>query len=135
MKFTSHRILLVGIAMLLAAIPVLAHHSVQAEFTFHETKITGVLTKVEWINPHSYFYVDVKDAQGNVTQWSGESYPTGFFHRAGLTRDLFKVGDPITMVLFLAKDTTTPRFGWMHQVIFASGRTLTFDNNCEKDSQ
>jgi hypothetical protein len=135
MKSASHRVLLVGFAMLLVAIPVLAHHSVQAEFNFKETTVTGVLTKIEWINPHTYFYLDVKNPDGTVTQWSGESYPTGFFHRAGLTRDLFKVGDTLTMVLFLAKDPTTPHFGWMHQVKFSSGRTLTFDNNCEKDSQ
>jgi hypothetical protein len=90
MKSTSRRIVLVCAAMLLVAIPVLAHHSVQAEFNFHETTITGVLTRVEWINPHTYFYLDVKDDKGNVTQWSGESYPTGFFHRAGLTRDLLR---------------------------------------------
>jgi hypothetical protein len=131
MKFTSNRVLLIAFAMLLAAIPALAHHSVEAEFTFHETPITGVLTKVEWINPHTYFYMDVKDAQGNVTQWSGESYPTSFFHRAGLTRDLFKVGDTLTMILFVAKDTSQPHFGWMHKVTFPGGRTLTFDNNEE----
>ena len=96
MKSTSHRVLLVCAAMLSVAIPVLAHHSVQAEFKIdNKTTITGVLTKVEWINPHTYFYVDVKDDKGNVTQWSGESYPTGFFHRAGMTRDLFKVGDTV----------------------------------------
>ena len=131
MKSTAHRVALMCAAMLLVAIPLLAHHSVQAEFNFHETTITGVLTKVEWINPHTYFYLDVKDDKGNVEQWSGESYPTGFFHRAGLTRDLFKVGDTYTMVLFLAKDPTTPRFGWMHKVILPGGRTLTFDNNEE----
>ena len=133
MQSTFHRVLLVCVAMLSMAIPALAHHSVQAEFTFHETTITGVLTKVEWINPHTYFYLDVKDDQGNVTQWSGESYPTGFFHRAGMTRDLFKVGDTVTMVLFLAKDPTEPRFGWMHEVTLPSGRTITFDNNDEKE--
>ena len=134
MKSASRRVLLVCLAMLSVAIPVLAHHSVQAEFKIdNKTTITGVLTKIEWINPHTYFYVDVKDDKGNVTQWSGESYPTGFFHRAGMTRDLFKVGDTVTMVLFLAKDPTEPRFGWMHEVTLPSGRTITFDNNDEKE--
>jgi hypothetical protein len=136
MKSTFHRVLLVCVATLSMAIPVLAHHSVQAEFKIdNKTSITGVLTKVEWINPHTYFYVDVKDAQGTVTEWSGESYPTGFFHRAGMTRDLFKVGDTVSMVLFLAKDPSEPRFGWMHEVTLPSGRKIVFDNNDEQQQQ
>lgn len=129
----SPKLMLVCLAMLSIAGPVLAHHSVQAEFKINnKTTITGVLTKIEWINPHSYFYVDVKDDGGNVTKYSGESYPTGFFHRAGITRDMFKVGDTVTMVLFLAKDSSISRTGWIHELTLASGRKITFDNNDEK---
>jgi hypothetical protein len=130
---TARRVLLVCLAMLSIAVPVLAHHSVQAEFKINnKTTVTGVLTKIEWINPHSYFYVDTKDDKGNVTHWSGESYPTGFFHRAGITRNMFNVGDTVTMVLFLAKDSSIARTGWIHELTLPSGRTITFDNNDEK---
>ena len=130
---TSRRCLIVCLLMLSIAVPVLAHHSVQAEFKINnKTTITGVLTKIEWINPHSYFYVDVKDEKGNVTNYVAESYPTGFFHRAGITRDMFHLGDTVTVVLFLAKDPSISRTGWMHELTLANGRTITFDNNDEK---
>ena len=134
MKYFSHQFLLTGIALLVAAIPVLAHHSVQTEFKINQpVTLTGVVTKIDWINPHSYFYLDVKDANGDVTKWSAESYPTGFFHRAGITRGMFNVGDTLTVVLFLAKDGT--KMGWMHELTLPSGRKIIFDNNDERDGK
>jgi hypothetical protein len=94
MRHTFHGLLRASFALLLTAIPVLAHHTIAAEFDTRETvTLSGVFTKIDWINPHIYFYLDAKDDSGTVTKWAMESYPTGFFHRAGITRDLFKVGD------------------------------------------
>jgi len=71
-------------ALLLTAIPVLAHHSIAAEFDTRDTvTLTGVFTKIDWINPHIYFYIEAKDDSGNVTKWAMESYPTGFFSPRG----------------------------------------------------
>jgi len=68
------RRVLIGCPILLAAVlPVLAHHSFEAEYDFNKTlKVTGTVTKMEWMNPHAHFYVDVKEASGKVTNWNFE---------------------------------------------------------------
>jgi hypothetical protein len=115
-------------ALVLAAIPTLAHHTIAAEFDTRETvTLTGVFTKIDWINPHIYFYLDVKGDDGNVTKWAMESYPTGFFHRAGITRDLFQVGDTVTVVLYRPKDGSR-NLGYLKEMILPSGRKIAFDN-------
>ena len=59
--------------LLLAAVPVLAHHSFAAEFDSNQSMtVTGVVTKVEWMNPHTHFYIDVKDESGKTTNWQCE---------------------------------------------------------------
>jgi hypothetical protein len=120
--------LLAGFALVYAATPALAHHTIAAEFDTRETvTLTGVFTKIDWINPHIYFYLDAKDDGGNVTKWAMESYPTGFFHRAGITRDLFKVGDTVTVVLYRPKDGTK-NLGYLKEMVLPSGRKIEFDN-------
>ena len=60
-----------ALGLLLAAVPVMAHHSFAAEFDSNKpVKLTGTVTKIEWMNPHAYFYIDVKDASGKVTNWA-----------------------------------------------------------------
>ena len=104
MKRASQRVVLGSFAFLLTAIPALAHHTIAAEFDTRDTvTLTGVFTKIDWINPHIYFYIDAKDNGGKVAKWAMESYPTGFFHRAGITRDLFKLGDTVTVTLYRPK--------------------------------
>ena len=128
MKRVFHEVLLSGLALLLSAIPVLAHHTIAAEFDTRDTvTLTGVFTKIEWINPHIYFHIDAKDDSGNVTRWAMESYPTGFFHRAGITRDLFKIGDTVTVTLYRPKDGTK-NLGYLKEMILPSGRKIEFDN-------
>ena len=106
----------------------LAHHTIAAEFDTRDTvTLQGEFTKIDWINPHIYFYMDVKDDSGNVRKWSLETYPTGFFHRAGITRDLFKLGEPVTVVCYRAKDGTQA-FGYLKEMTLASGRKIAFDN-------
>lgn len=93
--------------LLIGALPALAHHSGEAEFQMHTmSSIKGVLSKVEWDNPHVYWTVDVKDASGKVVHWSIEGVPPGYLHRAGYTRQamLALVGTTITVNGHLAKD-------------------------------
>jgi len=120
--------LLGGLALALTALPTLAHHTIAAEFDTRQTvTLTGVFTRIDWINPHIYFYLQAKDESGNATKWALESYPTGFFHRAGITRDLFKVGDTVTVTLYRPKDGTK-NLGYLKEMLLPSGRKIEFDN-------
>jgi Family of unknown function (DUF6152) len=128
MKSAFYGVLLSSFALLWTSMPALAHHTVAAEFDTRDTvKLQGVFTKIDWINPHIYFYMDVKDDGGAVRNWSLETYPTGFFHRAGITRDLFKLGDPVTVVAYRAKDGTQA-FGYLKEMTLSNGRKIAFDN-------
>ena len=97
---------LVGAAIVCSAIPVLAHHSFAAEFDATKPiNLTGVVTKVEWMNPHTYFYVDVKDAQtGKVANWACEMGSPNGLTRQGWTRNTLKVGMVVSFDGTRAKD-------------------------------
>ena len=77
--------------VVVAATPVLAHHSFAAEFDASKCRdFAGTLTKVEWTNPHGFFYVDVKDTDGTVHNWSFQTYALITLRRAGTSLELFK---------------------------------------------
>jgi hypothetical protein len=128
MKRNLGAVLLASCALLMA-LPLLAHHSFQAEFDGNKSlTLKGTLSKIDWINPHIYFYLDVKDDDGKVTTWTLESIPTGFMHRAGLTRDDFVIGDTLTALVYRAKDGTKA-FAWVQELTFANGRKVAFGAN------
>ena len=110
-----------------SVVPVAAHHSVQAEFDLQKPiTVTGKVTKVEWINPHSYLYMDVNDDKGNVKRWSFEMAGPGALRRAGLSRSDrggLKAGDTITVNGVLAKDGSD--FGLVKTVKLPDGRVFT----------
>jgi hypothetical protein len=98
-------ILLPGGLLLLATAPIFGHHSVSAEFDVNrQITYAGVVTRVEWSNPHIYFYVDVKDAKEKVTNWAFEGAGPNTLARMGWLRDTLKVGDRVTVVAFPARD-------------------------------
>jgi hypothetical protein len=82
-----------------------AHHSFAAEFDASKAlRVTGTLTKVEWTNPHIYFYLDVKDEAGNVVKWTCESASPGALSRRGFKRGDLKLGDTIVVDGYRAKN-------------------------------
>jgi len=82
-----------------------AHHSFAAEFDATKAiRVTGTLVKVEWTNPHTYFYVDVKDDKGEVVRWACESGAPGALSRRGFKRSLLKLGDTLIVDGYRAKN-------------------------------
>ena len=95
-------------AVLCAAAPVLAHHSFAAEYDANKpVTLKGTVTKVEWMNPHARFYIDVKDASGKVTNWNLELASPNVLVRNGWTRKSLSVGDEVTVEGSQAKDGTS----------------------------
>ena len=81
---------LIAALLLLVAVPAYAHHSFAAEFDATACRdFTGTLTKIDWQNPHGYFYMDVKNANGKVESWSFQTYALITLKRAGIERQFF----------------------------------------------
>lgn len=99
-------VLVVTAAFLLAAAaPAFAHHSFAAEYDVNQpVSLKGVVTKVEWLNPHIYVYLDVKDANGKVVNWAVEGAPPNTLYRLGWRKDSLKPGDNVSIDAFRAKD-------------------------------
>jgi len=107
--------------LLVSSIVIFAHHAYTAEFdTSKPVKLTGVLTKVEWSNPHIWVYLDVKDDKGNVTNWGFSASPPGMLQRRGITKNSLKLGEVLTISGHRAKDGSNNASG--NVVTFADGR-------------
>ena len=100
-----------------------AHHSEAAEYdSAKPVKVTGTITKVEWQNPHVWFYVDVKDEQGTITTWAFSTAPPGALMRRGVTKDALKIGSVVNVQGSRARDGSNNASG--RSVTFADGRNV-----------
>ena len=105
MRHRSFGLLALGFGLLLAAMPVRAHHSFAAEYDSKKpVTLKGTVTKVDWTNPHVYFYIDVTDDSGAITNWALEMGPPNGLQRAGWTRNTMHVGDVVVVEGTMAKD-------------------------------
>jgi hypothetical protein len=119
------RALLLAPFALLAAGPMLAHHSLGSEFQMGTpSAITGTLAKVEWDNPHIFWMVDVKEEGGKVTHWSVEGLPPSYLHRSGVSRQsmVALVGSTITVHGRFAKDGS--KLMWAMDFTLPDGKVI-----------
>ena len=108
---------------LLGAAPLLAHHSFAAEYDAKKPiELKGTITKVDWMNPHVYFYIDVKDDSGKIANWAFEMGPPRLLERGGWKKSTMKEGDEVIVSGTLAKD------GGKH----GNARSVTLANTGQK---
>lgn len=117
---------LTGVAfgvLIVAAPRVAAHHSFAAEYDGTQpVKVSGVVTRVEWTNPHIWFFVDVTDEQGRVTNWGFSGGPPGVLQRRGIAKTALEIGDTVVVEGFRARDGSNNASGG--RVTFADGRSV-----------
>jgi hypothetical protein len=105
-----------------------AHHSFAAVFdATRPVKLSGTITRVEWANPHIWFYVDVRAEDGSVAEWGFSGAPPGVLMRRGITKDVLKVGAVVNVEGFLARDGSRNASGG--RVTFPDGRNVFTASN------
>ena len=101
-----------------------AHHSFQAEFDISKPMtLKGTVTKVEWVNPHVYVHLDVKDTKGAVTKWAFETLGPGRMRAEGMSKQTFGIGKVVTLKGYAARDGSK-NLGFLRQVTFDDGHTI-----------
>ncbi|SRR5579871_951776 len=134
MASPKYPVMIIGVLLIGGSIlggPALAHHSVQSQFDVHKTfTITGTVSKLEWINPHSYLTLNVPDAEGKTQKWYFELAAPGVLRRNGLSREDrggLKPGDQITVTGLASKDGSNT--GWLQELKLADGRVIKLTPN------
>jgi hypothetical protein len=123
----------VAVALVFATASMLAHHSFAAEFDASQPiNLKGTVTKIEWMNPHTYFYIDVAESDGQTVNWGLEMGSPNGLMRAGWTRNTLKVGDVVTVEGSRAKDKA--HIGNARVVILAATGKRLFAGSSQTDT-
>jgi hypothetical protein len=134
MRSKSRGLFVALFGLFLFSVPVWAHHSVTAEFDPKKSfTVTGTLKKLDWTNPHIYVWVEAKDENGQTVTYGIEAVPPGMLHRAGVTRDAFKVGETVTVIAAPAKDGTK-NLGLGRRITFADGHSIRLNDRSDDDN-
>ena len=124
----------VGLALVVAGGPVLAHHAFSAQFDASKPiSIKGTITKMEWTNPHSWLYVDVKGPDGKTVNWEVEFGPPNNLYRAGWSKRDLPVGVEVTITGFQSKDGRPSANG--NDIVLPDGKKLFAGNPAEPDGK
>ena len=126
MKIRSTLALAGGFGLILSAVSAVAHHSFAAQYDRNKpVTLAGSVTKIEWINPHIFVYVDVKDNAGKTTTWALQSLPPLFFRGSGLTKDvLLSNKQEVTFTANPAKDGTMA-YGFVTKLSYPDGHVFS----------
>lgn len=116
----------VAAVLSLASVALLGHHSVPGQFDMSKPlTLKGVISKVEWINPHIYVHLDVKEPNGATSTWALATLPTAMMRRAGITRESLqgKSGEEVTINAVPARDGSK-HLGWINKITYADGHSF-----------
>jgi hypothetical protein len=127
-RATARQAFLVAVAIGLAATAtLLAHHSVPGQFDMSKPlTLKGVISKVDWINPHIYIHLEVKESDGTTNTWALATLPTAMMRRAGLTRETLqgKPGEEVTINAVPARDGSK-HLAWVNKITYADGHSFS----------
>jgi uncharacterized protein DUF6152 len=115
-----------AVIVVTAAATLLAHHSVPGQFDVSKPlTLKGVISKVDWINPHIYVHLDVKDADGTTNTWALATLPTAMMRRAGITKESLqgKSGEEVTITAVPARDGSK-HLAWINKITYADGHSF-----------
>jgi len=124
-----HRLLV--LVLLFSASTFFAHHSVSGQFDPSKSiTLKGVISKIEWINPHIYVLLDVKESDGTTATWALETLPTAMMRKAGLSKEslLGQPGEVVTVIANPGRDATK-RLAWILKINYADGRNYQLGGN------
>ena len=126
MRYRLSSLLLAVTISVAGAAALLAHHSVPGQFDVSKPMtLKGVISKVDWINPHIYVHLDVKESDGTTNTWALATLPTAMMRRAGLTRESLqgKPGEEVTITAVPARDGSK-HLGWINKITYADGHSF-----------
>jgi hypothetical protein len=126
MRYRLRSVVVAAAIAVIAAATLVAHHSVPGQFDVSKPMtLKGVISKVDWINPHIYVHLDVKESDGTTNTWALATLPTAMMRRAGLTRESLqgKPGEEVTITAVPARDGSK-HLGWINKITYADGHSF-----------